>query len=288
MPIFTRELPSFSNVQPGGKANVGLEPTKRYAGVLLEVRHDDGGGPGALMTKADMKTYLAEITLRLSGANFGTDEVWEISGENMIVLNDFYGVPSATGVLPLMFALQYWDQPDFSDFFSLGTADLKSVELDVKLDASVQSPEIVGYALEYTQANAALGRFIKLMENTVSAPSVGTLEVPDLPVTGDGIGLKAQHLKTPDVGDVEVKADGTIVYEDVASLRPVRNSILAQRTGGRTGASGFTHLDFAGNNAANIINTTGFRDFRLKLDMQSTGSFTVISETVVGRPQSAR
>lgn len=277
-----RALQSFSNVQPGAVANVALPVNRAYAGVLLEVRHDDGGGAGAKMTLTDMKSNISEIRLRLSSDRWGSEKFWEIAGDDYLTLNDYYGVPSADGVLPLLFAGQYWSNPQFSDAFALGTADLKTAELEVKLASGVSAPEIIGHAWEYDGANMPLGRFIKLSSNTVTNSATGPFEIPDLPVTGNGVGLKALHMDTDAIDTIEVRADGAIWHEDVPSMRPVLDDIKASRTGGRTHGAGYTHLDFAGNDASGIRNMTGLRDFRLKLNMTGTGAFKVVHETIVG------
>lgn len=286
MAKFLREMQTFSNVAASAVATSTLAVTKRYHSVHLEIRHDtsaDGGAANTLMTQTLMANHIEEIRLRVTSAALGTITLWEIKGVDLQeCINDHYGVPAVDGVLSLVFAAPYWNNPAVEDFFALGTADLQSVQIEVKFDSTVVSPVMVGYALEYAGANQPLGKFIKLAHITLSNSATGILEEPDLPVIGNGIGLKAIHLSTNAVSDVEFRADGTVIYEDLPTLRDVIADLRSLRTGGRSQNANYTHLDFAGNNIADVFDMTGVRDFRAKLNRTGTGSFRALTETVIG------
>lgn len=285
-----REMQSFANVAASAVATAPLPVTRAYSRVLLEIRHDTSGGGGAastLMTQSDMATHIEEVRIRVTHMQRGTVTLWEITGEDLIeCINDFPGIASADGVLPLVFAHPYWDNPSSEDMFRLGTADLTSVQIEVKFDSTVVGPELKGFARELAGSNEPLGWFVKLSHITLSNSATGILEEPDIPVIGNGVGLKAMHFSTADIDGIELRADGTILYEDIPSLRPVDQDIMASRTGGRTGNANYTHVDLAGNRRSNIPDMSGVRDFRAKLNRTGTGSFRCITESVINYSQS--
>lgn len=280
MPKNLREMESFSNVAPGAIATANLPVTKAYYGIMLKIQH---GASPALMTKAQMKTLLKDIRLQIAGPNIPTDRVWELSAQNLIVRNDFYRIPSADGVLPLIFAEPYWDNPVNEARFKLGTQDLTSVQIQVEFDSTVVNPIIEGFMYEYDGPNEAFGRFIRLAEYQQSNAATGKIEITDIPVQGNGLGLKALHFSTNAIGEIELRAGSKVIYEDRTELRNVLHNLIANRTEGRTPDAAYTHLDLTGNAIANVFNTTGWRDFRVKMDRTASGAFTVLVETVIGQ-----
>ncbi len=286
MPKFLKRMQSFSNVAPSSIAVATLPVTKKYHKVLLRLRHDtsgSGGAAGTLMTQANMLTHIAEIRLRVTSLSFGTQTLWELSGADFIkCINNFYNIDSAAGVLPLIFGCPYWNNPAIEDYFSLGTLDLTNVEIEVKFDSTVVGPELVGFAYEYGGPNEPLGQFLKYQYTNLSNTATGWIEEPDLPVVGNGIGLKALHLSTNAIDEVELRSNGQVVHEDLAEFRPVLLDLNAFRTDGRTEDANYTHLDLAGNNAADVFNMSNVRDFRAKFNRTGTGAFRCITETVIG------
>ena len=125
----TEDLPSFSAVGSPSTANLSIPITATYAAIYLEHRH---GAGAALATKAEIAANLGNIKLVVDGT-----VLWNISAANLIKLNDFYGIPQADGILPLMFARPYFEDVLAQDNFALGTAGLRNATLEVEIVAGV-------------------------------------------------------------------------------------------------------------------------------------------------------
>ena len=93
----------------------------------------------------------------------------------------------------------------------------------------------------------------------------------DLPIVGDELGLKALHFTTPNISAVEIKADKRVLYDTTIDVAKVQQDIAAYKTGGRVWQAGMYHLDIAGNRFSEIMEMTGFRDFRVKPDCDCGG-----------------
>lgn len=273
MAIITQKLASFNAVAPGSVASLAIPTTVTYAAIDVEIKH---GAGSALMTLTEMKTLIKNVRLMVEG-----NAAWNITGKNLIEYNAFYNQNGPDGILALNFAQGYLDNPANEDALSLGTADVGNVTLEIELDATVVSPKLEATASVYSGANRPIGRFIKLEDTHYAATGVGKFEIPDLPVVGPGIELKALHFTTDQINTVEIKANGNILTEVNGTVNKAVLDRRTRRTVGRTMQTGYFHVDIAANRLADSIVTGGFRDFRIKLDMASAVTFTVLHELVV-------
>ena len=274
MPIITQKLASFNAVAPGSTASVKLPATVTYAAIDIEVKHG-----GALMSLADMKTKIKRVRLMIEG-----HALWNMTGKTLVERNAFYGLNAADGlgILSLVFAEGYLDNPSNEDALALGTADLTNVTIEIELAADIVAPVLEGTAQIYSGANTPVGRMIRLEDTHYSAGGAGIFQISDLPVVGAGVGLKALHFTTDKIDHVEIKGNTVILYEMNKQVNQAVLDRRTQRTMKRTPQAGYWHLDIAANRLADMIATEGFRDFRLKLTMSEGGvSFAVIHELVV-------
>mgnify|MGYP001627790092 CR=1 FL=1 len=283
MPITTQKLPSFNAIAPGSTASLKVPATVTYAAIDIQVTHDVTGTP-TLMSLADMKTKIERVRLMIDG-----HAAWNITGKNLVEWNDYYNQNAAdnSGILSLVFAQGYLDNPMNEDALALGTASkangkaIQNVTVEVELASDVVAPKLEATATAYTGANRPLGQFIQLEDTHYSASGVGKFEISDLPVVGQGVGIKALHFTTDNISHVEMKANNSILHE---FNREVNDAVIKRRTGrtvGRTAQTDFTHVDIGGNRLADVIDTSGFRDFRLKLEMTEATAFTVLHELIV-------
>lgn len=273
MPIITQKLASFAAVDPGSTASVKLPVTVTYAAIDIQIKHD-----GALMSLADMKTKIKRIRLMIDG-----HALWNMTGKTMVEYNDFYGLNAADGlgILSLVFAAGYLDNPSNEDALALGTADLTNVTIEIELAADIVAPVLEGTAQIYSGANTPVGRMIRLEDTHYSNSGTGIFEIADLPVVGAGVGLKALHFTTDKIDTIEIKANQNTLFD---MNKQVNQSVLdrrTKRTMKRTPQAGYWHIDISANRLADLIATEGFRDFRIKAKMTEAGSFAVIHETVV-------
>ena len=274
------KLENFSNVAPGGLATVELAAGQRgyaYHSVLLKIL----SGSGTPMSRSNMEKLIESVRLVINGAGYNNDRIWELSGANLLAHNDFYGLTMKDGLLELNFAAPYWDNPANESRMKLGTADLQTVHIQVKLKNTVTNPEITGNAYVYPQ-NENFGRFIRLEEFVRDNNETGRIQISDLPVQGPGFGLKAVHFVTDKIGEITLK-DGTVpFYEDEPFYRDVLLEKNAFRTQGRNQQEGFTHIDIAGNSYARIKGTGTMGRFYIDMERTGTGAFTILTEVVVG------
>ena len=275
-----RKLPSFNAVAPGQVASVALPLTQDYTAVYLDLVH---GAGSTAMTQANQSSLIEYVKLMLNGQTY-----WNISGANLVKLNNFYGIPAETGILPLAFTRPYMRDTLAEDNFRLGTANLRTATLEVKFSDTITSPVIEGYAEIHPRGQSPLGQFVKLEDTHYSAAAAaGIREISDLPVIGPGVGIKALHITSSAIDDVELKVNNTVFYEAEVALMKTQMDKAAFQTAGRTWQTGMTHLDFAGNRYSDIIDTTPIRDFRLRLNMSAASDFAVLHELVVGQPVAA-
>ena len=284
-----QELPAAGAVTPGQVATFRVPETAAYSKLLLKVKHTAGN---AAMTKADQKTNIENVKLKVAPKGGGSTEIWDISGEEFIELNDFYQVATEDGILPLLFARPWLrDVPGLpdgraEDRFALGTADLGNVTLEIKLASGVVNPDLKLFGEIYAEGNGPMGQIIKLdSKRGYNAAAAGKFEISDLPVVGPGMGMVGLHFKTANIDRAEVVANGTIIQDAEPDLMRVAQDNRAVFSGGRTWQTGRTHFEFAGNRYSDIIETSGFQDLRVKLDMSAASTFDVITETVIGRVQ---
>jgi len=279
-------LPSFAAVAAGQTATVRFPETATYSAVMLDIKH----GAGVAMTSALMKTHIANLKLKVAPRKGGgAITVWDLTGAEYIALLDYYEVPREDGILPLIFARNWLrDVPGVpdgraGDRFALGTADLSNVTLEVTFDATVITPKISGYGHIYAEGNLPIGQFIKLdTKRGYAAAAAGVFEISDLPVVGPGVGLNSMHFKSALIDKLEMHVNGRIFRETNVPLAKTIQNIETYRSGGRTWQAGYTHVDLAGERYTDIVETTAFRDFRLKLTMSGAANFDVILETVIG------
>jgi len=283
MPIITQKLPSFNAIAPGSTASLKVPTTVTYAAIDIQITHDVAATP-TLMSLADMKTKIARVRLMIDG-----HAMWNITGKNLVELNAFYNqnAVDGSGILSLVFAQGYLDNPANEDALALGTASkadgkpIQNVTIEVELASDIVAPKLEATATAYTGANMPLGQFIQLEDTHYSATGVGKFEISDLPVVGANIGLKALHFTTDKISHIEIKGNNNILHE---FNQQVNAAVLKRRTGrtvGRTAQAGFTHVDVGGNRLGDVIRTDVFRDFRLKLDMTEATAFTILHELVV-------
>ena len=272
MPRAVQKLPSFNAVAPGSVASLNIPTTDTYSAIFVGIRH----GSDTKMTVTNMKTLVEEIKLVLNG-----NVMWQISGADYVAMLQFYGIDIQAGVLPLVFALPYMDNAVNGDIFALGTADLRTAVLEIKLGSGITSPTLNAYSEILVGGNQPLGMFIKIEDTHYGAEGTGIREISNLPITGAGVGLKALHVTTDSIGEVEIKANRAELFKVIPEINANQLSIRTSRTGERVLQAGYTHVDLGGNRLADVVNMTNIADFRVKLDFTAATAFRVIHELTV-------
>nr|BDD44507.1 hypothetical protein 7 [Moraxellaceae bacterium] len=284
----TRELQSFNAVGAGQVANLSI-PTDgpTYRGLILEHKHDPGAAPGTLCAEADFGSNVDRFKLKLDG-----EPLWDISGQELVDLNNYYGIPMVAGYFPVPFI-----RPEFLDVaeenrFAIGTKGVRNFTCEVTLNSGVTSPELRAFAsLQWAGGQAAmrpLGQVIRVRSTSYGAQAAaGTREIHDLPVVGpeQGRGLRALHIKAANIASHEVLLNDAKIDEGPEELNNLLADFEAFQTVSRTPQTGYYHMDFTGNRYSGIVPTQNARDFRLKLEFDgANAAFPIIHEEVIGVP----
>jgi len=282
-----QELPSATAVAPGQTATIRVPETATYSAIWLYILH----GASTAMTQTNQRTLIENVKLKIASSSGGAQTIWDLTGAELVDLNAFYKVPVTAGWLPLLFGRPWLrDVPGLpdgraEDKFALGTADLSNVTLEVRFAAGVTSPVLTSFGEIYAGDNRRMGQIVKLdSKRGYNAAAAGDFEISDIPIVGPRVGLQALHFKTDQINRAEIVANGTIIQDATPGLMQLVQDKRSIYSGGRDWQPGFTHFEFAGNRYSDILETTGFRDFRVKLDMAAAETFDVITETVIGDP----
>jgi hypothetical protein len=271
-------LPAFQAVAPGQVASLNVPLGRIYHSIVLRVKHE---ATPVDMPLADMKTEIEWVKLKIARNGQGQRLRWDVTAAKLVDRNDYYNMPDAAGALGLYFAAPYFNAVGSEDIFRMGTLDVASVVLEVKFASTVVNPSIEAHGLVYDEPNEPLGSFVDLWTTSYGADaSAGVREISNLPVTGPGMALKALHIDTDNIDGVELRVNNGEFRTFDMSLNRIVSDIETFRTGPRTWQAGYTHIDLAGNRAAEIMPTAGIRDFRLKLDMSAADAFEILTETV--------
>lgn len=271
-------LPAFQAVAAGQVASLNIPTGQAFHSIGLRIQHE---ATPVDMPVADMKTEIEWIKLKIARRGQGQRTYWDVTGAKLVERNDFYNLPDAAGLLGLYFAVPYFNSVDAEDLFKLGTLDVSNIVLEVKFASSVVNPIIEAHGFVYDAANEPLGDFVRLNSLSYSAAAAaGIREIADLPVTGPGMYLKALHIDDDNIDDVELRINNAEFRTFDMSLNRWVSDLETFRTGQRSWQSGYTHIDLAGNRAAEIMPTGGIRDFRLKLNFSAAGAFEILTETI--------
>jgi len=278
-----REFQSFNGVGAGQTANINLVAGGPvYSAFIIKYSHT----ASTLATKAIFSTDIENIKIKLGG-----EVLWNISGANLVFLNDYYGYPMVDGYFPIMFA-----RPEFLDAleqrrFALGTAGVRSLTVEIKVKAGTVAPELSMFGELYFGQQRPPGQLIRVRSTAQSAQAAGGVrEIHDLPLVDPyrndpGRGLKALHIKSGVITDHQILLNDDIVTEGPAALVNLVADIKSFQTISRTPQAGFHHVDFTGNRYSGIVPMSGVNDFRLKLTFSgAAAAFDLIAEEVIGTP----
>lgn len=275
-----REFSAFNGVGANQNANLSVPvggPT--YGGFYFEHSH-----AGALATEAQFAANITSIKVKLDG-----DSLIDMSGAQLIKLNDYYGYPQITGYIPLLFARPEFLDPAEVKRFALGTAGVGSLTVETKVAAGVVSPELKLHGQILSGAPRPAGQLIRIRSTSQSAEAAaGIREIHDLPVTDPngrdpGRGLKAIHIESGNIDSHDIELNGATITEAPKALSDLVADVAAFQTVSRTPQTDVYSVDFAGNRYTGMVPMSGVQDFRLKLKFNAAqASYNVMTEEVIG------
>jgi hypothetical protein len=294
MRMIRTQIDDFNSVGPGQKANLRLDvggagggPT--YSAIYVEIKHDPAAAPGTLMTQANMATLIESVNFVVSrqSGNGSRERIAILDNIGIVdyqtVLN-YYGLPLISGYLPIFFRHPEFGVDEIAeDHFQLGTADVTSAVLEIKLASGIVSPELACYTEIRAGKSRNIGEVITLSSETYEAQAAaGTRQIRDLDLLGNR-GLKALHISSGKIDRHEIVVNSVPVNEGPAALNDLWADLMAFNTGGRVPQSGYHHVDLAGNRYSDIWDMRSVNTFNLDLTFNDSESeFRVIKEQVQG------
>lgn len=276
-----RKFQSFNGVGAAQVANVSVPiggPT--YGAFYLSHKHT----ASTLATTTEFATNVEQIKINLDG-----DRLIDMTGAQLIKLNDYYGYPQVTGYVPIMFARPEFLDPTEVRRFALGTLGVGSLTAEVKIKSGVTAPELEMWGQVLAGAPRPAGQLIRIRSTAQSAQAAsGVREIHDLPVTDPnrndpGRGLKALHIESGNIDEHDIELNGQTITEATKTLSDLVADHGAFQTVSRTPQTDVYSVDFAGNRYSGMVPMSGVQDFRLKLTFSGAeSSFNVMAEEVIG------
>ena len=196
-------------------------------------------------------TAISTISLR-AGQNSGEKTIIDRAKPRFLwMLETYYGaykgVTNTPGVLPIdpasVLGLSAYDR----NVYSIGTADLLSLSLDIEFGAAVTGVTSVELWAEYDAFNVQpLGAYVEMRRvNPAIAANATELEINNLPRFNSGVGIAALHieqLNSSVIGSIDIQLEGKDrIYPDVPTAI-LNKKLFAAR---RTPQSTITHVDFS-------------------------------------------
>lgn len=251
-------LPSFSNVAEGSVATCNCPVGLTYEQIVLKYG-------GTTFDPANM----VKIEVKVNGK-----AIIDMTGDQLVSLNKYYGVPDSTGYVTLWFARPWMATVFESRLTSLGTSDVSTLSVHVTISGAT-SPTLEAHAVQ--NAAQPLGLIAKIKQFPRAFSTTGQQEIDSLPKGGARIA--AFHLFKSDVSDVEVDVNGVRVYD----LSKGVGSELESRYGRTPQDSAATHVDFLlDNDINNALALSGVQDFRIRPTIDTVGSVNTVVEYLDG------
>jgi hypothetical protein len=243
-------------------------------------------GAGAALTEAQMKADIDEITVKING-----DIIFQGTATLLLdIFNTYYGANIGNvveaGIIEIPFDRINLAADRTQNVFKLGTANVKTVTVEVKLAGTVSNLASIDLYAGRSE-NEPLGLFVTLKKFSYSFAATGVQEISDLPRNPINK-LMALHITNGSnpgvIDDVEFRINNQTVYEADQS----QNDHNLQRAG-RSPVSGYYHLDMIRQNSIrNVLPFQQVQDMRLMIDWSTAPTtFEIYKETIEGVAASA-
>ncbi|WP_416306206.1 major capsid protein P2 [Neptunicella sp. SCSIO 80796] len=251
-------LPSFSNVSAGGIATLEIPVGVTYDRIMVEYA-------GVTLSQ------IQNIEVLVNGK-----PIWQIAdGQRLHDLNSFYKERNATaGVLDFWFIRPEFDNIDMRRLTALGTMDVATFAIKMKIDNAAAAPVLTATAVK--SLNSPLGMITKIKSFPASSATAGLKDIDNIPKEGR---LAAVHFFKDDISKVDVEADSVKVYELSKSLG---EKVQADYDRVPMTAKATT-VDFVteGNPATGLI-IEGVQHLTFRPTLDTSGAFDVVVEYLTG------
>ncbi len=254
--MFINKLPSLGNVVGGSTATLDCPVGMTYDAIKFAY----SGVTDAQMT---------DIELLINGRPVMQYK----DAVELKALNDYYGRPDAAGEMTMHFR-----RPELIEaqraFPGLGTADIDTLQIRIKIDAAAASP-VISASAQLSPAQP-LGVFVKVRYLNANYATAGKQEMPNIPRGGR---VLAMHLFKADVDNVEVEVNNRRVMEgDKATFESYQKG-----AGRKPQSAKATHIDWSlYGDLGRALVTDGVQDFRIRPTIATSGSIRTVIEYVDG------
>lgn len=262
------KMPSMSRVAPGSKAILELPVGPTYRAVDFIITAASGLDAGDI----------GRIDMLIDDQVVST---WK-NAQRLIDINSFWGRPADSVAATKMELSIHLERAEFDGLSyqrapGIGTADVRTLRFEVEIASGAPADIAMVAFAEVDTMQAPLGVFVRTRELPFSSSVSGEVEIDKL---ARGPWYLAMHLFKSDITAVEVSANNVKVVDATKTAleraqkraRPVRRVPVT---------ASCTHVDFIlDGDMANALRTGGLEDFRLKVNLGTSGSLDVVTETL--------
>lgn len=264
--------PSFSRVGPNNRMTLELTKGPTYYRVHFVITAAAG---------LDV-TDIGRIAVMING----NEKIVHKNLQRLIDLNAFYNRAADTVVATrIEFSLHFFRMEMADSVFKrvpgLGTLDVSTLHIEVDAVAAAPADIAIKAYAEINPISEPLGSFVTVREFPGSSTVAGEVEVANLP---KGPWYSAIHCAKADISNVKVLVDeggGSVVIVDLPKQileRKQKNASPIKRV---PVTASYTHVDFLAldGNLQDALLTAQLNDFRLKLQLDTSGSYDLIVES---------
>lgn len=261
-------LPSLSRVTAGSKATLELPLGNTYERIIFTAT------AGANFDAGD----IGRIDVLINGNVVQTYK----NLQRLIDINGYYNrdadtVAGTGGQFALHFTRAELVDNVWRKAPGFGTNDVQTMHIEIQIDAAAPSDlAITAHAL-VNPVREALGAFFRIREFPVSNATAGILEADKLP---RGAWYSVVHLFKSDIKSVEVVANDVKIFDATKEIleRVQKGASPVKRVPVTAKA---THIDFVPDgNLLDSLPTAGLNDFRIKMDLTTSGAVDIVAETL--------
>ncbi len=263
---FYNKLPDFYPVGASQRASCRVPTGPTYRSFVLNYSANGVAGTKALFT-----SDIEEVVVKVNG----TPRI-EISGEDLVMLNDYYGIEFVAGQLVVPLSREWLRTIEGEENLAWGTKNVSNIFIEVKFAAGANNPALSADAW-VTPESRDLGLIVEIHNFSYEAAGAGKKEIADLPKENGAI--VALHTKNSDITATEVKINKIPFVEGDTDLASYQTSL--KRIAKRAPVTGYVHIDaFVNNRIDDAWPVKGAQEFRVNPTVSAAGSLPMIMETL--------
>ncbi|MEO0809646.1 MAG: hypothetical protein AAFW82_03210 [Pseudomonadota bacterium] len=288
--MFNRYIQRLADVTPvaaNGRATFDIPRDGMYHTLFLECV-DSTGAP---VPVANILQDIGEITVKHDGTN-----VMQINSELIYKLYEYYysryNVTRIDGLLPLLFANEYFTDQAPADRTSVGFINTAAPQVEIEFGATVGTAghtSNVRVRRDVRNISAGRGTYRKLLRYSRNQTSGGQYEIDDIPhVSSPNVGTIAHHIvydgTAARINRVELLVNQTVILD----VTPQIMKFIIEQAGRKwqddaVANSIFTLPYDLSNDPTGYLVHGGITDLRIRVDWTAApGQFDVYAETYDG------